>query len=358
MRLAISIATVLTVVLLGAAGCTSRQPVTVKPPAEDTAVPTHAVPASPSVALTATQIPEEASPTPLPSTTPPDGELYLRAVSEDNIEHIYCMQADGSNLELILTLPSGLIFPQLSRDGSQLVVLDMRDSLSTASESGYCCYTTLSLLNIHGDSLRPLTTGNVFDTDPAWSPDGQYIAFVSSRSIGNEIYLIEAAGGEPTRMTDDSHPEYCLSWSPDAARIAYGLIDASSGFAQAAYLMIRDLTSDEVVNVLPDFSAEHICPTWSPDGAKFAFLAVIEGKQDLFVVNSDGTNLVRLTDNRLEESRPIWSPDSRYVAFGSARYGEYIIYSSTADGTGISVLSNPDLDLVPLLWSDSAPPTD
>ncbi len=58
-------------------------------------------------------------------------------------------------------------------------------------------------------------------------------------------------------------------------------------------------------------------PAWSPDGSRIVFGSGVGRKAEIFVVNADGTNLARLTDNRVEDLLPAWSPDGGTVAFTS-----------------------------------------
>ena len=81
---------------------------------------------------------------------------------------------------------------------------------------------------------------------------------------------------------------------------------------------------------------------WSPDGRRVAFSAIQDGDSDpeLFVMNADGGDVRRLTDNYLPDFQPSWSPDGRSIAFTSIRTGLSQIYRMNADGTAQRRLTN------------------
>lgn len=73
-------------------------------------------------------------------------------------------------------------------------------------------------------------------------------------------------------------------------------------------------------------------PAWSPDGTRIAFARWIGDAPDIFVVNRDGTGLVRLTDNPGQDVEPAWSPDGGSMAFLTERDGKSLVYLMDADG--------------------------
>src|SRR6266516_3823951 len=84
-------------------------------------------------------------------------------------------------------------------------------------------------------------------------------------------------------------------------------------------------------------------PAWSPDGSKIAFVSYRDGPAAIYVMNADGTNPVALTNHAGSDEQPAWSPDGRKIAFASNRDGHYEIYLMNADGTGVTRLTaGPD----------------
>jgi Tol biopolymer transport system component len=84
---------------------------------------------------------------------------------------------------------------------------------------------------------------------------------------------------------------------------------------------------------------------WSPDGSQIAFVSNRDGNSEIYVMNSDGTGLTRLTDNPDDDVNPRWSPDGSMIAFWTNRNGDSEIYVMNADGTGqVNVTRDARLD--------------
>jgi Tol biopolymer transport system component len=165
------------------------------------------------------------------------------------------------------------------------------------------------------------------ETEPAWSPDGTRIAFVSDRDGGSSIYVMNAGGGEVRRLASGLQP----AWSPDGGRIAF--------LGRGLHLFVMKADGSNVTEASNGDFVRH--PTWAPDGSKIAFsrsvpsFGPVGGEQGgIDVVDLDGGDLTELTRNsRLSDpvdTSPDWSPDGTKIVF--ERGGE--IYVMNADGSG------------------------
>ncbi len=81
-------------------------------------------------------------------------------------------------------------------------------------------------------------------------------------------------------------------------------------------------------------------PFWSPDGTKIAFFSNRDGNSEIYVMDADGGNQKRLTDNPATDKAPCWSPDGTRIAFNSNRDGNYEIYVMDVDGNNPMNLTN------------------
>ncbi|MFA5014963.1 MAG: M56 family metallopeptidase [Actinomycetota bacterium] len=90
---------------------------------------------------------------------------------------------------------------------------------------------------------------------------------------------------------------------------------------------------------LTDNDSSDVNPCWSPDGSKIAFESDRDGNWEIYVMDSDGKNQVRLTDNDSEDAYPFWSPDGSKIAFESDRDGNWEIYIMDSDGKNQVVLT-------------------
>ena len=95
--------------------------------------------------------------------------------------------------------------------------------------------------------------------------------------------------------------------------------------------------------------------SWSPDGLRIAFASAREGTSDIFVMNKDGSNQIRLTEDPADDAFPAWSPDGSRIAFASTRDGGSEIYVMNEDGSDqFRLTSSPGGDISPAWSPDSA----
>src|SRR5207249_1342323 len=136
---------------------------------------------------------------------------------------------------------------------------------------------------------------------PGWSPDGSQIAFVDFVDGRPEIFVMNADGSAPLRLTDNR--DVSPSWSPDGRQIAF--MSSRDGNAEI-YVMNVD---GSAVTRLTTNSARDDEPSWSPDGRKIAFTSNRDGNDEIYVMNADGSSQTRLTNNPTTDRSPTWSPE-------------------------------------------------
>jgi Tol biopolymer transport system component len=175
---------------------------------------------------------------------------------------------------------------------------------------------------------------------PTWSPDGSKIAFQSNRAQPSpsvyQIYVIDADGSNQTRLTDIPSPfgAHDPTWSPDGTRIAFTSTITGNG-----EIYVIDADGGDVTQLTNDGDhKEHIA--WSPDGSKIAYTNWF--KRDIYTINADGTNPTNLTNvPDAMDSRPDWSPDGSKIVFDSRRDGPGVsVYVMNADGSNVTRLTH------------------
>ena len=211
------------------------------------------------------------------------------------------------------------------------------------------------LMNPNGKQIRQLTEQPKFDVEPAWSPDGKQITFVSYRDLEQvpkgeihrgEIYLMNADGTNPVNLTQvPERADGVSSWAPDGKQIAFTSAELFNADLLAnSDIFVMDADGANPIN-LTNHEALDETPDWSPDGNRIAFSSDRDGNWEIYVMNIDGTNLINLTNHPGKDGRPDWSPDGNQIAFTSYRDGNLEIYVMNADGTNpINLTNHPDED--------------
>ena len=208
------------------------------------------------------------------------------------------------------------------------------------------------VMDTDGENPRRLTNHPDSDNSPSWSPDGKRIVFVSHRDGNGEIYVMDADGGNQQNLTNNPDNDGSPSWSPDGKRIAFDS-NRDGRFNWEIYVMDTDGGNLQNLTNNPDNDGwpDDRYPSWSPDGAHIVFSARreehVENKfaitYEIYVMEVDGGNQQRLTNNRNNELLPVWSPDGKRIAFVSDRKGNldnFGIYVMDADGGNPQNLTN------------------
>ena len=137
-------------------------------------------------------------------------------------------------------------------------------------------------------AAAPVVTSTRHETDPALSPDGRRLAFVSDRTGRDQLWTADTSGAHPTRLTN------------------------FEGHATTS-------------------------PRWSPEGRRIVFDTRQKGSADIYVVGANGGRPRRLTSSTSNDKVPRWSRDGAWIYFASNRSGHWQVWKISADGTGQAV---------------------
>ncbi|MCB9702940.1 MAG: PD40 domain-containing protein [Myxococcales bacterium] len=180
------------------------------------------------------------------------------------------------------------------------------DSSWLVFEYGGASFSDLFRVDLRDGVLDRLTDDEEGNFEPAVSPDGQRIAFVSSRDGNAELYVMAADGKEPRRLSDDPANESAPRWSPDGRHLAflsdrggsdriYVVDPAGESPTPRRLTLDRDLVGE----------GEH---AWSPDGRRIVFVGVGDRTTSLWLADAEGGGTQRLSDDGAVDQGPCWSP--------------------------------------------------
>ena len=289
-----------------------------------------------------------------------DAQAQIAFVSQrDGNAEIYVMDADGDNQRRLTNNRDSDYAPSWSPDGKRIAFVSNRDG--HVDVHGWRT-PEIYLMDADGGNPQNLTNNPGRDTSPSWSPDGKRIVFQSDRDNDRdhniEIYVMDADGSNPQRLTNNPTEDEYPSWSPDGERIVFsarrdGHFRNDFGITYEIYVMNADGGNEQRLteNRNNDWN-----PSWSPDGKRIAFQSDRKGdvvKFDIYVMDADGGNQQKLTNHRAWDGSPSWSPDGERIAFWSLRDGNSEIYVMDADGGNQQNLTNnPNRDASPA-WLNS-----
>lgn len=267
-----------------------------------------------------------------PAAVRPDGRALAIAAAREE---------QGTHLEqlLLLSLEPGAPPPQpLSRASTRARHASWGpDGTWLVAESGEAGYSDLVQLHVGRSEVRRLTQVREGAFEPALSPDGKQLAFVSSHEGDPELYVRELGSASPPRRLTFFHLEdVAPQWSPDGRWIAF--LSNREG-RDRAYAVRPDGTDLRALSG-PGTRGDERELAWRPDSRALALVERTSADTTrLWLVKLEGGAPTPLSDGKWRDDQPAWSPDGRYLAFVSNRSGDDELFLARADGSGATQLT-------------------
>ena len=276
----------------------------------------------------------------------PDGNYVAYTSNEDHNLDIVVLPLAGGGYTAVVTHPADDAQPAWSPDGTQLAFTSSRDQGGRLSVMTGTGALTQFIFSVGGDIfLVPALGGaavKLIDNaaHPAWSPDGLSIAFESDRSGSWDIWTVSTKGGAPTQLTDDRLQDYQPAFSPNGRWIAFGSLRGLSVVPASGGQVIR-LTANR------DPAA---APAWSPDGRWITFSVFRGGQLNLWRLPFDpeagwrGGEMERVSLGVGDDVEAAYGPDGRTVAYATVRFTPDIweLDPSTGESRQATFLSSHD----------------
>ena len=186
---------------------------------------------------------------------------------------------------------------------------------------------------VGGDRPINLTEGSgSSNSQPVFSPDGERIAFASSRQ-GGGLFVMGRTGELARRVSPQG---YSPAWSPDGTRLVYSTSwagDNPYAHPGAGQLWIVDIASGAQRLLVKENAVR---PAWSPSSERIAFWGIDPAThyREIWTVPVDGGTATRVTNDPAADASPVWSPDGRALYFVSDRGGPLNLWRVAIDGSG------------------------
>ena len=193
---------------------------------------------------------------------------------------------------------------------------------------------------IDGTSVVKLPSG----LEPSWGPSNRILY---SRGISDptmDVYVVNHDGSGEQRLTNTYGYDEYPDWNSDGSKIAYVSQHGAPNGRKYISVMNADGSNRRNLGIVG------IQPSWSPDRTKIAYKCY-SGGANICIVNADGSGQRQLTFNRGNNHEPDWSPDGTKVAYASNKDGDWEIYTINVDGTGSKQLTSNTVEDNYPAWS-------
>ncbi len=240
---------------------------------------------------------------------------------------LWVADADGENPQSALASPEPIISPAWSPDGNQLAYVSFESRKPV-----------VYVHNVSTGKRRLIANFKGSNSAPAWSPDGKALAVTLSRDGGSQLFVLNALGGDPRRLIQSGSIDTEPVFSPNGQTIYF--VSDRGGSPQIYKVSV----SGQGVERVTFTGAYNISPAISPDGRWLAYISRIGGAFKLQLMDIASGDVKGITDTGADES-PSFAPNSKLVVYATNQQGREALMTSTLDGKVKAKLNGQNGDI-------------
>ena len=254
---------------------------------------------------------------------------------------IYAFDLSTENIELLYSSAKEIQILRLNNSGDKFVFGHKIDA--EHNENMEIC-----VLGVDGNNFQRITNNSFWDLYPVWSPDDTRIAFLSKRETDLDIYKMDADGSNIQKLFDSGSHDADIDWKENKIIFTSGFkIWSINDDGTEPFQITNPANAGQWGNAnLPIGDYD---PRFNPDATKIVFERLEDpssthGNYNIFVINPDGSEEIRLTNNGYSQGLANWSHTSTKIVYIVAAIndeGKYDIYLMNSDGTDIQNIT-PD----------------
>lgn len=209
------------------------------------------------------------------------------------------------------------------------------------------------VMDANGDNPRNLTNDNGTYFGPDWSPDGNQLAFVAQATAYSNIYIMDANGENRRQLTSDtSTRQSSPDWSPDGQFIVFNSRQSDDDEGTTSEIYVIDINGGNLTRLTNNEVYDH-SPKWSPDGQYIAYTSKQNDRSEIHIMDANGENQRKLLDTPVNHYGAAWSPDGKTIAFITSADDKYEINLTEVDGSSTQTLLSTTIGIyyAGLSWS-------
>jgi Tol biopolymer transport system component len=230
----------------------------------------------------------------------PDRQKIVYFSDAYGVYDIYVLDASRNSLKNITKNNAQDYSPNWSPCGKKISYV--------SDEAGY---NDIYIIDADGSNKKQLVNNGGNNYNPIWSKDGERILYISDEEEILNIYSITTDGTDKQKLTDDDYFAQDICLSPDGSQVVYVAYEMVSTVLEVFLLQLPTLE----IEIMTETMCYTTMPLWALGGTRIIFNSIMDDYLDIYIIDPDGSNMEKLTDNNKDNHLLTISDDGRFIFF-------------------------------------------